>query len=184
MTGERLAVIAQCSHQMSCRCEVVIYVEEQSALGTAATTTRRICASELHAFLSQQHIRTQLQQQMSVGDIVAHVALDAAGRAAYLRTPPAGIDLSVWRTACANNPQPRTLLPVVVRGMSALHDRARAQNDERQHQTLYIDRLRQRCTGAQLQATGVLARLDRVCGEEDQLAHRLVNVCFALTLFP
>ena len=156
-------------------CEAIVYVEEQTALGSAPC---RISATKLQAYLTQSTVRAQLQQ-MCVSDVCARVAMDSGRRAVYLKSAPAGVDVGVWRAAIANNPQPRQLLPFVVRGVTALHERALAQAHEHKQHEAYVERLKQRTASAGIRATQLQSRIDTVCADQDRLAHRLVNVVCA-----
>ncbi|VEL11276.1 unnamed protein product [Protopolystoma xenopodis] len=68
-----------------------------------------------------------MQTQLSVCRLIPEVLPSASQLAAYIETPPAGIDRLIWQQACADNPNPDRILPVPIIGLGEL---LRRRNDQ------------------------------------------------------
>ena len=71
-----------------CRCEITIYVTEQS---NAIGTVRRVPAFELHRFMQQQNIQQQLKQQICMESCLPRVKMTEEQIRNILINPPSGV---------------------------------------------------------------------------------------------
>lgn len=85
-------------------------------------------------------VRPQMESQLGVQRITAHLAPSASQLTQYLERPPAGLNPLVWNQARTDNPNESLFLPVALVGFGELKRRMQAQEIqvERQQERLQV----------------------------------------------
>ncbi|GBP41758.1 Probable nucleoporin Nup54 [Eumeta japonica] len=149
--------------------QVVIYVADNSAGGS------HVPASELSAFLNGPSPRTAL-----VG--AACTAVAAATRPAahqlaqYLQTPPPGMDISLWKQAQADNPDPENYIPVPMVGFSEIKFRVKCQSEQAALQAAWLTRANEQLAELRTRRAAASARLAQLAARFHSLRHILLQV--------
>ena len=149
--------------------ELVLTVTEQQQGGI----TRKVPASDLHAFLNGQ--AAQLKGA-GVEMVVPKLSFTKADIATYLDSPPAGIDARLWKQAQADNPDPSKLLPVPMVGFKALQERTAAQEAQAKAHGGRLDTISTDLAELQKKAANTLAALTEAKRRQLELSHRVLKV--------
>ena len=149
--------------------ELVLTVTEQQQGGN----TRKVPASDLHAFLNGQ--AAQLKGA-GVEMVVPKLSFTKADIATYLDSPPAGIDARLWKQAQADNPDPSKLLPVPMVGFKALQERTAAQEAQAKAHGGRLDTISTDLAELQKKAADTLAALTEAKRRQLELSHRVLKV--------
>lgn len=85
-------------------------------------------------------VRPQMESQLGVQRITAHVAPSSSQLTQYLEKPPAGLNPLVWNQARGDNPSENLFLPLALVGFGELKRRMQAQEIqvERQQERLQV----------------------------------------------
>ena len=149
--------------------ELVLTVTEQQQGGS----TRKVPASDLHAFLNGQ--AAQLKTA-GVEMVVPKLSFTKADIATYLDSPPAGIDARLWKQAQADNPDPSRLLPVPMVGFKALQERTAAQEAQAKAHGGRLDTISNDLAELQKKTADTLAALTEAKRRQLELSHRVLKV--------
>ena len=99
------------------RTEVLLHVQERSATGAV----HKAPAIELSSFLWQPNSGARQQLTcMGVTSCVPKMRPSLEQLREYLSTPPAGIDVRLWKQAQAENPVPDQFIPIPLVGFGDL----------------------------------------------------------------
>ncbi|XP_072390623.1 nucleoporin p54-like [Diabrotica undecimpunctata] len=151
--------------------EVRIVVQEKGVTGTS----RKIPASDLANFLNQPMPKQQLSTVM-VTSITPYVTPSKAELEEYLKNPPSGTDLQMWRAAIDDNPDPKKYIPVPVNGFSTL--RSRLLNQEHQtglHQA-FLDKVNKEITDLKIRHSASVAKSNELKSKFYELQHRILRI--------
>merc|ERR1711935_391597 len=117
-------VVEQCRKMGDgAKTEVTLYVKEAKPDGT----TKRIGANLLYNGLKGQNIKSQLTTAIGLEDVIVRSAMTKDEIKRFTATAPAGIDPVIWKQANAENPDKEKMIPVPMRGFSALSLRVHLQ---------------------------------------------------------
>lgn len=173
-SGANLGVkIESIRHLPADKCEMTIYVTEQS---TVTGATRRVFASELHKFLSQNNMKQQLQQQLAMETCVPRVAMTPEQINCILSNPPAGIDPVVWEQAKIDNPDPKSIITVPMLGFKELRSRLEHQQIMAKQHQRRLDIMSQGLEKAKHDLTNTQSKIDLHRRKFLELSHRLLQV--------
>jgi len=153
------------------RSEIVIYVVERQSNGSS----RRILATELYAFFSQQNIKAQLTQ-LGVENMVAKTTLSESQLKQFLDTPPLGIDAILWEQAKKDNPDPKNLIPVPIMGFNELLTRLKHQQYQNTQHKRRLEILNEEISKLQSCQSTTIAKLAQYKRKHLELAHRTLQV--------
>ena len=81
------------------KCELTIFVVEHSSV--TGVSSRRVLSSDLHAFLTSQNIKKQLEQQLMVEQVNPKLKMTSQQINRILAQPPAGY-FYTWDFAYVN----------------------------------------------------------------------------------
>ncbi|XP_057314054.1 nucleoporin p54-like isoform X1 [Hydractinia symbiolongicarpus] len=157
------------------RSEVVIYVVERQTNGS----TRRILATELYAFLSQDNIKNQLKT-MGVENLVAKTTFTESQLKQFLDTPPLCIDAILWEQAKKDNPDPATLIPVPMLGFNELLTRLKHQQYQNTQHERRLDLISEEIDTLQKSHSTTIAKLAQYKRKHLELGHRVLEVMINL----
>lgn len=155
--------------------EIVIYVVERQVNGSS----RRILATELYGFFSQQNIKTQLNQ-LGVEDMIAKTLLSASQLKQFLDTPPLGIDSILWEQAKKDNPDPKNLIPVPMMGFKELLTRLNHQQYQNTQHKRRLEILNEEIEKLQSSQSTTVAKLAQYKRKHLELGHRVLQVMIQL----
>merc|ERR1711935_327068 len=144
-------VVEQCRKMGDgAKTEVTLYVKEARPDGT----TKRIGANLLYNGLKGQNIKSQLTTAIGLEDVIVRSAMTKDEIKRFIATAPAGIDPVIWKQANAENPDKEKMIPVPMRGFSALSLRVHLQTqttEGHQHRNDIIQQEIQRKCGLAIQ---------------------------------
>ncbi|XP_014249040.1 nuclear pore complex protein Nup54 [Cimex lectularius] len=115
---------------------VFIYVEEKFPNGQ----TKRISNTNLTNYLMQMTQKSQLEN-MGVCRAYPINSPDEEQIKEYLSVPPPGVDPVIWKTAQANNPDPKNLIPVPIMGYGEVKWRYHCQVEQTKRHQAFIDKI-------------------------------------------
>jgi len=150
--------------------ELVFTVTEAQQGGA----TRKVPASDLHSFLTGPPAATL--KNIGVENVVAKLSFTPADVTTYLDSPPAGIDARLWKQAQADNPDPKSLLPVPMVGFRALQARTEAQETQAKAHGSRLDTISADLAQLQKKAADTLAALTQAKRRQLELSHRVLRV--------
>ncbi|PIC34857.1 hypothetical protein B9Z55_014387 [Caenorhabditis nigoni] len=124
---------------------------------------------------------TQLETQLQVDKarVLPKVGMSKAQRDRYLETVPDGYDEQIWKQAIRENPAPKKLLPVPVRGWEALRERQRAQVGESKLFNEAIQSLVDRVEFTSNEHARALISMENIRNRHKTLSYRIIRILLA-----
>ncbi|UMM29224.1 hypothetical protein L5515_011693 [Caenorhabditis briggsae] len=124
---------------------------------------------------------TQLEAQLQVDKarVLPKVGMSKAQRDRYLETVPDGYDEQIWKQAIRENPAPKKLLPVPVRGWEALRERQRAQVGESKLFNEAIQSLVDRVEFTSNEHARALISMENIRNRHKTLSYRIIRILLA-----
>ncbi|CAJ0932736.1 unnamed protein product, partial [Mesorhabditis belari] len=153
--------------------EVTLYVTQK---GKGRITSRELCQ-----YLNQNEQKMQLEQQLKVDTtkIVSRMRMSLQQLNEYLKDVPPGLDTVIWEQYARHNPDPERLIPVPVRGFTALKQRHEAQIAEVNMQHKLVDIMSNRTKNNEAFLAQAWARLEATKAKQQELSFRLIRVLCA-----
>jgi len=156
------------------KCELTIFVVEHSSV--TGVSSRRVLSSDLHAFLTSQNIKKQLEQQLMVEQVNPKLKMTSQQINRILAQPPAGIDPIVWDQAKKDNPDPEHMISVPMLGFSNLNSRLKLQQIMSKQQHSRLDIMSEGLEKARNEMTNTQAKIELYRRKLHELSHRLLQV--------
>ena len=153
-------------------CQVLIYIEEKVQ---NSNETKRITATETAAFLNQAHLKYQLTP-VGIEEVVAMIPPEEDQIKVYLETPPNGIDPRMWRQAIADNPDPKTFIPVSLVGFNELKSRLTCQESETANHVSYLAKLEKDISELKQRQANTSAKIMEHRRKFSELSHRILRI--------
>ncbi|XP_065583346.1 nuclear pore complex protein Nup54-like [Artemia franciscana] len=154
------------------KCEVLITVEEKTAVGGAQKAGATTLANYLWG---QQNIKANLESQ-GVANCYPRNKPSASQIKEYLDVPPAGIDVRLWRQAVNSNPDKDRYLPVPVISFEALAGHSKSLQAETERQGKKLDEFASELAKMQRGIAEASATINQMKMTELSLQHRLLKV--------
>ncbi|XP_057668098.1 nucleoporin p54 [Diorhabda carinulata] len=151
--------------------EVKITVSEKGVTGTS----RKIPASDLAAFFNQPVPKQQLSTVM-VTSVTPFVTPTKAELEEYLKHPPPGIDLQMWRAAIDDNPNPKKYIPIPINGFSSLRSRLLHQEYQTGLHQAFLDKVNKDITSLKTRHSSSVAQIAELKSKFCELQHRILRI--------
>jgi len=154
--------------------EAVIHVLEAGNLGA----TRKVPASELHAFLTSP-ASTQALQKLNIIKVLPKASFTTKQIKDYCETPQMGVDPRLWAQAQMDNPDPSKLIPVPLLGFKALQSRVKSQEVQAKQQQDKVNNVAEVVLDLKKRHLEAMAKMADLKRHHFELAHRVLKVIVA-----
>merc|ERR1719383_399764 len=154
--------------------EAVIHVLEAGNLGA----TRKVPASELHAFLTSP-ASTQALQKLNIVKVLPKASFTTKQINDYCETPQMGVDPRLWAQAQMDNPDPSKLIPVPLLGFKALQSRVKSQEVQAKQQQDKVNNIAEVVLDLKKRHLEAMAKMADLKRHHFELAHRVLKVIVA-----